>query len=48
MLGAIWRFLVYRIAGGRILLALMVLNWLRRRVARRRTPPPPPTYRTPP
>ena len=36
MLNAIWRFLVFRLAGGRILLAITVLNWLRRRIAARR------------
>jgi hypothetical protein len=36
MLNAIWRFLVYRLAGGRILIAITVLNWLRRRIAARR------------
>lgn len=36
MINAIWRFLVFRLAGGRILLALTVLNWLRRRIVDRR------------
>ena len=40
MFNAIWRFLVYRFVGGRILLALTVLNWLRRRLATRQTEPP--------
>ena len=43
MLGGLWRLLVYRLAGGRVLLALSIFNWLRGRFAgRRRTPPPPP------
>jgi hypothetical protein len=42
MLGGLWRFLVYRLAGGRVLLALTIFNWLRGRFAARRTPPPPP------
>ena len=36
MLNAIWRFLVFRLAGGRILIAISVLNWVRRRIAARR------------
>jgi hypothetical protein len=37
MLGTILRFLVYRVAGGRVLLALTAFDWLRRRLQGRRT-----------
>jgi hypothetical protein len=44
MFGALWRFLVYRVLGGRVLLALTVLGWLRALLLRRRqTPAPPPS-----
>jgi hypothetical protein len=36
MFGALWRFVVYRLLGGRVLLVLTVLAWLRGVFARRR------------
>ena len=40
MFNTIWRFLVFRLAGGRFLVALTVVNWLWRRISRDRTVPP--------
>jgi hypothetical protein len=39
MLNALFKFLVYRFAGARILLALSALGWLRNRRGRRREGP---------
>jgi hypothetical protein len=44
MFGALWRFVVYRLLGGRVLLVLAVLAWLRGMFARRRRVPPRPEY----
>ena len=39
MIASLVRFLVYRVAGGRFLIALTVFNWLRRRAQGRRAVP---------
>ena len=36
MLGAIWRLLLYRVLGGRLLLGLSILGWIRRQLRGRR------------
>jgi hypothetical protein len=37
MFGSLWRFLVYRVLGGRVLIGLTVLGWLYRKVTGRRS-----------
>jgi hypothetical protein len=36
VLGAIWRLLLYRVLGGRLLLGLTILGWIRRQLRGRR------------
>jgi hypothetical protein len=36
MFGALWRFVAYRLVGGRLLLILTVLGWLRSLITGRR------------
>jgi hypothetical protein len=36
MINAIWRLLVYRVLGGRLLLGLTILGWIRRKLRGRR------------
>jgi len=44
MFGSLWRFLVYRVLGGRVLIGLTVLGWLYRKVTGRRAAQQPPPY----
>jgi len=36
VINAIWRLLIYRVLGGRLLLGLTILGWIRRRLRGRR------------
>jgi hypothetical protein len=36
MFGALWRFFAYRMVGGRVLLVLTILGWLRSLITGRR------------
>jgi hypothetical protein len=44
VLGAIWRLLLYRVLGGRLLLGLTVLGWVRRLLMSRRSSRPGSAY----